>query len=250
MSTKVSISCLIVEDEPIAQGKLINYVKNIPALELIGAAANAQQALQLANKQPDLVFLDINMPQMSGYDLMRQWPAPLPLIIVTSAFEEYALEGYKFSVLDYLVKPVLFKDVAEAVRKAYQRLQTSQLDNHWEGQYAKGSIQEPENLLPFKVGTDLINVPLNDISYCEACNNYTKVNTTKKYFMIRLKISRVEEILPVTDFLRISRSHIVRKKLIRQIKGNTIYLVNNVELPVGITYREIIDEYKKKTAIG
>ena len=244
MNLNSSISCLVIEDEPIAQDKIVDYIDQTPSLNLVGTAENAKKAFLLAEQlKPQLIFLDIRMPGMNGIDMLKNWPGDLPLIIITSAYEQYALEGYKFSVIDYLVKPYELEQFSQAVDKVEQRLN-----------YIKPSSADSLNtefsslrhILTIKDGHKIVNVPHSTIQYCEANGNYVKIFTTQKTLLPRGRISTLSDMLPPTEFIRISRRYIVRIAEIETIEGQVVLLFNGEKLSITGNYRYGVDYVFKK----
>ena len=228
-----TIRCLIVDDEPPAREIIRRYIEQVPTLELVGECANAIQALTFLQQQViDLVFLDIRMPQLNGNDFLKTLKNP-PKIIFTTAFSEYALEGYDLDVVDYLLKPIPFDRFLKAVNKASQ-----------------GAVEKPEVSFPqedkknesfvyFRADRKMVKVMLQDIFYIESMKDYIKVVTRQGHLVTKQSISSVEEMLPDTQFLRTHRSFIVSLPHIRSYTHEYIEL-DKVEITIGKLFRNSV----------
>lgn len=227
-------TCIVVDDEPMARDVIRRYIERIPTLELIAEFGNAiDAAVFLQSNEVDLAFLDIRMPQLSGVDLVKSLRHG-PKIIFTTAFKEYAYEGFELDVTDYLLKPVRFERFLRAVGKALPHADTSlpvlpQMP----------PVQESASTDPFiylKVDRKMVKVHLDDILYIESDRDYVRVKTTQGQVMARQTIAAVEAMLSSAHFVRIHRSFIVS---LRKVKSFTheIVEVGKDELPIGKLYR-------------
>lgn len=226
------IRCYIVEDEPYAQAVLIKYIGALSNLTLVGTAYNVQQALlHYKQAQPDLLLLDIQMPRLSGFDFLIELPPPLPEIIITSAHFEYAVESFKFSVADYLLKPIKFERFTEAIGKIETRL-------------ANRAIQAPGHDYLIAKSTDRRTpkeqILLTDIQYITAEENYLRIITPTKTTIVRKTMSDLLDELPPADFIRINRSVIVSKKYIANYRQTTIETISGEVFTIGATYRDLV----------
>ncbi|AXT19628.1 response regulator [Flavobacteriaceae bacterium AU392] len=225
----MNINYIIVDDEPIAHRIIEGYANNLPQLNKVGNCYNAFEAMQLIQKQQvDLLFLDINMPKLSGFEMLKTLSNP-PKVIVTSAYKEFALEGYEFDIIDYLLKPFDFERFLKAINKVQflgsKSIGTSKNDLH-------------EEQLFIKSDKKLHQIYINDILYIEAYGNYCKVHLEDEIIVTLQKISDFERSLSF-DFIRIHKSFIVSKQKIKSIEGNIIHL-NNRQIPIGLTYKSVI----------
>lgn len=224
------IRCLIVDDEPLARDVIRRYISGISTLELVGECANAIQAFTALQQQPvDLLFLDIRMPQLNGNDFLKALKNP-PKVIFTTAFSEYALEGYELDVVDYLVKPIPFERFLKAVNKAY---------HFAEMKPAARSVAEEkrsESFVYFRVDRKMVKVMLGDILYIESMKDYVKVFTPESRIVTKQSISSVEEMLPEQDFIRTHRSFIVSVQKITSYTQELLE-VDKTEIPIGKLYR-------------
>lgn len=227
------ITCLVVDDEPAARNILERYIQQLPILKLLGECGNAIQAMDiLQTQQVDLLFLDINMPQLSGTDLLRVLKNP-PKTILTTAHEEYALQGYELDVVDYLLKPIQFNRFLKAVQKVSQ-MQPLPVN---EVQPSSTSTQEP--FIYFRADRKMVKVLLQDILYVESMKDYIKVFTTTGIIITKLSISSLEELLPENNFIRTHRSFIVSLQKIRSFTPEVIE-IDKAEVPIGKLYRNTV----------
>ena len=225
-------NCMIIEDEPLAAEVLQDYIRQVPFLELVCCCTDAFYAMESLQKfDIDLMFLDIHLPKMKGLDLIKVLKKP-PKIIITSAYQEYALQGYEFDVVDYLLKPVEFSRFLKAVNKIEQRKEIvlparpAQLT----GQRA---------YLFFSVGKKKVKVFLDEILYIESIKEYIRVNTKSKSVLTKFKLSEVDGLLRENNFLRIHRSFIVAKDKIEAFSATEVEL-GGKQLPIGRSYKELV----------
>lgn len=221
----MTLNCIIVDDEPIARDILRTYIAQVPYLNLAGECSDAFEAMQLINQQPaDLVILDINMPRLSGLDMLRTLKK-YPAIIITSAYPDYALEGFELSVTDYLLKPFSFPRFVQATEKALN-------------QSRQPGLTQPDQPDFVMVRSDkkLTKVFLNDITYVEAYGNYIFIWCGAERIMSKQTLTQFEEQLPASKFVRIHKSYLVSLRAVKFFEGNEL-LVGNQKLPVGKVYR-------------
>jgi len=233
MHESKTITCLVVDDEPAARNIIERYIQQLPMLKLLGECSNAIQAMDiLQSQQVDLLFLDINMPQLSGTDLLRVLKNPPKTIFIT-AHEEYALQGYELDVVDYLLKPVQFNRFLKAVQKVTQ-MQSLPVNDV---QPAAVATQEP--FIYFRADRKMVKVLLKDILYVESMKDYIKVFTTTGIIITKLSISSLEELLPENNFIRTHRSFIVSLQKIRSFTPELIE-IDKAEVPIGKLYRNSV----------
>ena len=231
MSETKKIRCLVVDDEPPARKILRRYIEEIPILTLVTECANALQAFTELQQQPvDLMFLDIRMPQLNGNDLLKTLKNP-PKVILTTAYAEYALEGYELDVADYLVKPITFERFLKSVNKAFPSGQFK-TENP-----SKEENRKNEDFLYFRADRKMVKVMLHDILYIESMKDYIKVFTRNNTLITKQSISSVEEMLPEKDFVRVHRSFIVSLQKIRTFTHELIE-IDSSEIPIGKIYRQ------------
>jgi DNA-binding LytR/AlgR family response regulator len=232
MSDARIISCLIIDDEPPAREIIRRYVQEVPTLQLAGECSNAIQALTVLQQQPvDLLFLDIRMPQLNGTDFIKILKNP-PKVIFTTAFSEYALEGYELDVVDYLMKPIRFDRFLKAVNKAFPH------SNADVKPVTVPAPEEPRNesFVYFRADRKMVKVMLDDILYIESMKDYIKVITQQRVIITKQSISSVEAMLPDRLFIRTHRSFIVAVNKIRSFTSELVEIDRN-EIPIGKLYR-------------
>lgn len=229
MPESTPIRCLVVDDEPPAREIIRRYIEQVPGLQFAGECGNALQAFAfLQQHTADLIFLDIRMPQLNGNDFLKTLKLP-PKVIFTTAFPEYALEGYELDVVDYLLKPIQFDRFLKAVNKAFQLTQTKQ-------ETVSTEEKKNDSFVYFRADRKMIKVMLRDILYIESMKDYIKVMTTGGTIITKQSISSVEAMLPEREFMRVHRSYIVSLGHIRSFTSEMIG-IENTELPIGKLYR-------------
>ena len=224
----MKIRCLLVDDEPIALDILTSYVRQVDGLELVGRCRSAVEAFTvLQNKPVDLLFVDIQMPQLSGLDLLRTLPNA-PKAVITSAYREYALEGYELDVLDYLIKPIPFERFMKAVGK---------LVTHWPVAAFQPQVLTEEPFIFVKEDRRLIRLLLRDIISLESLRDYVRFRTSTQEITTRQTISYYEELLPDEPFIRIHRSFIVAMAQIQALTETQLEVPGQT-LPIGRNYKQ------------
>ena len=228
MTTPMITYC-IIDDEPIAHRIIEGYCAELSHLQKVGNAYNALEASEIVTQQKvDLIFLDLNMPKMTGFEWLKTLPQPLK-IIVTTAHKEYALEGYELDITDYLLKPFSFARFLKAVNKVGQREKTSTQEFSKNNGIADGRFFLKGDKIHHQIRT-------SDVLFIEAYGNYTKVFLMEEMIVSHEKISTLEKLLPESDFLRVHKSFLVARDKIERIQGNRIYL-QDYKIPIGQTYR-------------
>lgn len=226
----MKIKCLIIDDEPPAREVLKRYVQEMPMLLVAGECANAVQALAALQEQAvDLLFLDIRMPQLNGTDFLKTIKNP-PKVILTTAYTEYALEGYELDVVDYLMKPIRFDRFVKAVNKAFP-LQGGR-PQHEEPVEEKKN----ESFVYFRADRKMVKVVLNDILYIESMKDYIKVFTRSSTIITKQSISSVEAMLPEKQFVRTHRSFIISLGKVNSFTSELVE-IGAAEVPIGKLYR-------------
>lgn len=219
------IRCLIVDDEPLAREILGQYVSQSDELQLVGACKNANEVVELLQKESvDVLFLDIQMPGISGMALMKSLENP-PLVVFTTAYDQYAVEGYEVSAVDYLLKPISpdrFKKAVEKVREMIQYKKYSSRDLNY--MFIRADYQD-------------IKVMFDDILYVEGLKDYVKVVTKEKRIITLTNIKGMLEKLPQDRFIRVHKSYIVAKDKVQTVKG-TILTIDDKEIPIGLTFKD------------
>ena len=227
------IRCAVIDDEPWAVSLLVDYISKADFLELVFSASNAIEALQKIQQQPvDLVFLDIQMPELTGLQFMKI-NAGRSKVILTTAYSEYALEGYEHNVVDYLLKPISFERFYTAALKAKDLLQHAA-----SAPPVIITAQAAANDFIFiKTDSKIVNVSLSDILFIEGLKDYIAINTTKEKLITLDSLKTLEESLPGQRFIRVHKSYIISIEKISSIERNRIFIKDTV-VPIGDTYRE------------
>jgi len=239
MSNK-KIVCLAVDDEPPALEVLKNYITSVHSLELAATCLDAVEALNMLQKRSvDLLFLDIQMPQILGTDFIRTLKHP-PKVIFTTAFRKYAVEGFELNAVDYLLKPISFERFLKAVDKV---MHTSLNDELNEKESIPNKITPPD-YISFRSDRKMVKVALNDILYIESIKDYIKVVTAATTVITKQSISTVEEMLPKEKFIRIHRSYIVSVDKIESYNHELIWIAKQ-ELPISRMYRHEVNQILK-----
>lgn len=232
----MKIKCLAVDDEPLALRVIESHIEKLSDVELVAKCSNAIQAFEvLKNKPVDLVFLDIQMPELTGIEFLKSLKDP-PLIIFTTAYRNYAIEAFDLDVLDYLLKPISFDRFLKAINKYYDR--------------REGKITEaPKNLnvdnrqqkdhIFVKKNKTMVKVPFNEICYIESMKDYVKIHTTGETHFVKHQISALEEELPDDRFLRVHKSFIVPVDKISTISPTSIGIGED-KIPIGRNYKEYV----------
>ena len=226
--------CIIVDDEPAAHYVLANYIKQNPQLELVFQGYNGIEAMYyLRENHVDLMFLDINMPEISGMELLKIIPTH-PKTILTTAYSEFALESYDYGVIDYLLKPIYFPRFLKAV------------DRFFSTENAKVKEEEVAvNSISVKVDGYFMDIELDQLLFAQSFGNYVKLHTIKRTYLASITTSELEKCLPEKSFMRIHKSYIVALDKI-DVTEKDFVIIKNEKLPIGITYkRELSDRLKK-----
>jgi two-component system, LytTR family, response regulator len=234
------LSCVIIDDEPIARNILKEYILRDDRLLLVQDYCNASEALKdIPLIKPRLIFLDIKMPKISGFEMLRSLPQH-PQVIFTTAFREYAVEGFDLNAVDYLLKPFSFERFLQAVNKAYLMVSTefSPDTNH------AAPVDTSESDLFVKSNGKLIRIRIQDIIYVEALKEYVRIFTPDSNQVVYQTMQNMQDKLPHDLFFRIHRSYIIGLRHIKAIEGNSV-LVNKTQLPIS---RSIKDQFIKAIA--
>lgn len=228
----MNIKCAIIDDEPLAVELLVSYVKKIPFMELNGKYSNAVDAMKgIAENPVDIVFLDIQMPELNGLELSRMLPETTR-VVFTTAFEQYALDGYRINALDYLMKPISYAEFLEACNKALQWYKMAR------------QVEEPKateaTSIFVKSEYKLLQIDLDDIRYIEGLKDYVKIYTEQSPHPILslMNMKAIEQMLPSSRFIRVHRSFIVQKSKIREIDRNRIVYDKDLYIPIGDSYKQ------------
>ena len=224
------IKCIIVEDEVLAQQVIQNYLERTPQLELVAICQNANEAEKvLENSEVDLIFLDLQLPGVTGLHFLRSIPDP-PIVIITTAYAEYALESYEFNVIDYLLKPISFERFTQAINKLMGGRMLSQPTPEKENWGDHSFI---------KSGSKFFKVNFSEILYAQAMKDYVRIFTREYQLISHQTMNELEDMLPDKQFIRIHKSYIVSINHIKIIYGNSVE-IDSVTLPIGNNYKDSV----------
>lgn len=222
----MTLSCLIVDDEPLSLDVLEKYIADVPDLQLAGRCQDAFEAMDaLAKNKTDLLFLDINMPGLSGINMVKSMK-DLPEVIFTTAYPEYAIEGFELDVLDYLLKPISFERFVKSIQKAKAKLLSRESGS------AGGS-----DFLTVKAGKKIHKVAYEEILYFSAMGDFLKIHTKEKTYISSNTLKNVLDQLPAGRFVRIHKSYAISLHAFSYLEGNRVFL-GTTELPLGHTYKD------------
>lgn len=223
------IHCLIVEDEPLARNILEKFIRETDDLDLLGFAKDGQEAFEIiSNEKIDLIFLDINLPKITGINLYKSL-VEKPAVIFTTAYPEHAVEGFNLNAVDYLLKPFSFERFMEAISKARKFLET----------------EKEHSVLVIKVDKKIHRIDLNEIFHIESLGDYIKIHTKNKTYISGSTMKSMEDELPSSKFIRIHKSHMVAIDQMDYMEGNQV-LIHDKKIPVGQSYRDSLSKYFRK----
>jgi two-component system, LytTR family, response regulator len=230
------MQCAVIDDEPFALELIRDYINRTPFLELAGAFSNPFKALEFLNKQyVDLIFLDINMPELSGIQLLSSL-LKQPMVVFTTAYPEFGAESYNYDAVDYLLKPIRYERFLKSANKASAKLTTHLLPDS--AAPIKQASNNTESIIFVKSGNNKVKINLAEIICIEAAGNYLQFNTIDdKKIMALMSMKDVSELLPEDDFVRVHKSFIVSQHFIESIGRQEIRAAGKL-IPIGITYRE------------
>lgn len=239
----MKLRCVALDDEPLALEQMSNYIRKTPFLELVELCRSGFEAINvLSGKKTDLLFADINMPDINGLDFVRSLQVK-PLIIFTTAFSEYAFEGFRVDAVDYLLKPIGYNDFLRAATKAL---------NHFGKMNAPDiKTSESDEYLFVKTDYKVIRISLNDIVYIEGMREYARIHLVNgKSLMPLIRLHSLEEQLPSSRFMRVHRSYIVNLERISSIEHSRIIFDGKVYIPVSEQYKEFFQKYLSLHSLG
>lgn len=227
----MKLRCLVTDDEPIARQIIEGYIDQVPYLELAGSCKSALEALeQLKQQRIDILFLDINMPHLNGLSMLRTIRRR-PHVIITTAYPEYAVEGFELAVTDYLLKPFSLERFLQAVERVVTQKQSAS-----DTAFAKSDTGPTRDHLFLKTTDKIIRLRLRDILYAEAYGNYTKLYTAGERHILPQPLGQFREYLPEDNFVRIHKSYLIALRHIDSIEGNRV-IVHGKKLPIGKVYK-------------
>lgn len=238
MNLSHKIKCLAIDDEPLALQQLTKYINQIPFLELVAECQSATEAKAIIEETVvDAIFTDINMPDLNGMDFVHSLSAP-PMVVFTTAYSQYAVEGYKVDAVDYLLKPFNLDDFSSAANKVLQKYELLHPTNN-------EANNTNEDFIFVKTDYRIIKINLREISHIEGMSEYLRIylDGSTKPIISLLSLRKMEETLPENIFMRVHRSFIINLNKIKEINKNKIILENSINLPVGDLYRDRLSRY-------
>ena len=246
------IRCITIDDEPLALIQLTGYIEKVPFLKLVKACNSALEALDLLAKDPvDLIFADINMPDLNGVDFVKSL-VNKPIIIFTTAYTEYAIEGFRVNALDYLLKPFGYNEFLKAANKALHQYELqAKIQQHPLPASPEVPAENGNNNLFIKADYKMIRLDMNKIIYMESQNEYIRIFfEDQKPVMTLLSMKKLEERLPAERFMRVHRSYIVNLEKITAVANNRIISGKDTYIPIGNQYKDKFNEYLEKHYLG
>jgi len=237
------IRCMAIDDEPLALQQIVAYIGKVPFLELAAQCQSALEAHQyLSNDTVDVIFCDINMPDLNGMDFIKTLVAP-PLVVFTTAYAEYAIEGFKVNAVDYLLKPFGLQDFMRAANRVRERLEPAA--------NTELAIKASDDVIFLKTDYRIVKVSISDIRYVEAMSEYLKVwiENDPKPIITLLSMKKIEEHLP-DYFMRIHRSYIINLNKIQEVNKSRVILDSDTNLPIGDLYKDAFQHYLDTKFLG
>ena len=247
----MTIRCLAIDDEPLALQQLTAYISKVPFLELAAQCQSALEARAFLEKDTvDAIFCDINMPDLNGMDFVKSLAVP-PLIVFTTAYSEYAVEGFRVNAVDYLLKPFGLQDFQRAANRLLSRMENTSGPDLSHTSFAVSPSSENDNVLFLKTDYRIVKVSIPDIRYIEGMSEYLKVwiEGDPKPVITLLSLKKMEERLP-DYFMRIHRSYIINLTKIQEVNKNRVIMDADTYLPIGDLYRETFQAYLDNKFLG
>jgi two-component system LytT family response regulator len=250
-----ALQCYVLDDEPDSRVLIAKFIDKVPFLYLCGESGNEIEALfEVRKLKPDLVFLDIEMPEMNGFEFIESLGETRPKIIMISAYQQYALQGFEHRVLDYLLKPISFVRFLKAVNRLLEvDPELLQHDAIRDSQSFTTSLQQVTQLEETVITTErdtefilvkhdkkLLRIAVDTIILVEAMKDYVKIHLLNKVIVTYGSLTNLTRLLPVNRFLRINRSYVIQTNAIIEIDGNQITMTNGKKVDIGITYRDAV----------
>jgi len=244
----MNLTCLIVEDEPMARKLLTQYVEKVSGLTLLAALSSPLAAIDfLEQNEPDILFLDVQMPEITGIDLLKILKKK-PIIVLTTAYSEYAIEGYELDVTDYLLKPITFNRFLKCVEKIKQRAHPQPTASPAEPLPEAGALTNTDSLF-VKDGTKSVRIDLAEVRYIESLKDYVRIHLAEKRITTLQSMKKLMSLLPAQDFVRVHHSYIIAMPWVEEVYRDEV-LVDGNKIPVSDTYRpafkRIIEERSLK----
>lgn len=231
----ITIRCCVIDDEPLAGQLIASYVEKTPFMELVGVYASAQDAIKtILDENIDIVFLDIEMPQLNGVEFAKIVPSTCR-VIFTTAYAQYAIQGFKVNAIDYLLKPINYEEFVTAANKALQWVELSRQAN---------AVADKREFIIVKSEYKLVQIHVDDILYIEGLKDYVKIylNNEQRSIMTLMSMKVLERNLPMSKFLRVHRSYIVNTNKIKIVERNRI-VFGNQYIPISESYKQSFTDY-------
>ena len=242
------MNCITIDDEPLALNVIEDFTGKIDFINLVARCTSAIEAVKiLQNNDIDLIFLDIQMPHITGLDFVKTLEKP-PMIIFTTAYSDYALNGFEVNAIDYLIKPVSFDRFFKAVCKAYELFNLKKRNREGYITHSENEISKPEYLL-VKVEYSTVKVEPQNILYIEGVKDYVKIRTVEKSLITKSTLKNIEDHLPQDKFVRVHKSFIVAISKIEAIENNRI-IIKDKRIPIGSQYKQIFMDILNKFRIN
>ena len=238
------IKVLAIDDEPLALQQLARYIEQIPYLDLVAECQSAVEARHIIEEETiDAVFVDINMPDLNGMDFVRSLSAP-PMVVFTTAYSEYAIEGFKVNAIDYLLKPFGLDDLKRAANKVKEQYDLRNT--------ATVSSVDEDDALFLKTEYKVVRINIGDIRYVEGMSEYLRIylDDRPKPLIVLLSMKKLEERLPSHTFMRIHRSYIINLRKIQEVNKNRVIMDADTYLPIGDMYKDTFNAYINSKFIG
>ncbi|SDP98291.1 two component transcriptional regulator, LytTR family [Mucilaginibacter sp. OK268] len=257
MNNPCQLSVIIVENDQTDASTLKQYISRIPFLNLLTVCRTAIDALDLIYiKKPDIIIVDVNLPMMSGLELISGLTSQKPQIILTSAHQQYAFNGFELDVTDFLLKPFDYQRFIKAICKVKQRHYNLNSDisvkelmpkrnsllEDLNTRTATKALSKEERFIWVKVDKKMMNLNTSEIVYVEGLRDYVKIHLAKMNYVVNLTMTKTEELLGNSSFIRVNRSFIINKSFIICVKGNTIETSLNNSLPIGVNYKDAVKQ--------
>ena len=242
------LKCLIADDEPLAHTLLTNYISRLKTLSVVGNAYNAFEVMDfLGENDVDILFLDINMPDMSGLEMLKTLSNP-PIVILTTAYSEHSLEAFELGVMDYLLKPIKFDRFLKAINRIIDLKKSATNTPSVFSPEISEKIEKTEKLntdfIFIKDGTTNYKINFNELLYIQAYGNFAKIHLVQQTLVVSMTMKQLEEDLPEQLFTRVHKSYIVNIQKVSKIEGNFVFM-DKVVIPVGAVYKLILDKKTK-----
>ena len=242
------IRCLAIDDEPLALRQLAAYIQKIPFLQLVKACESALEARQIMEEEMiDAIFVDINMPDLNGMDFVKSLAAP-PLVVFTTAYSEYAIDGFKVDAVDYLLKPFGLDDMKRAANK---------VKTHYDLLNATPTTTvttptDDDNTIFLKTEHRMVRVDIDKIRYIEGMSEYLRIylEGVQRPLIVLLSMKKMEERLPSASFMRVHRSYIINLRKIQEVNKSRVIMDADTYIPIGDLYREAFNNYLEKKFLG